>query len=194
MHFSLHSQKSKFPRNAIFLDRDGTINIEKNYLYRTEDWEWIPGAIEAIKKFKQAGFLLVVVTNQAGIARGLYSSEDVERLHSYVQDELFKIGKVIDAFYYCPHHPAFTDLCSCRKPSTEMLRHAATELNINLKTSWMIGDKLIDVEAGKALGVNTLMVRTGHGKVEERQLVSSDKIDVVDTLIEAAEHIISATG
>ena len=75
-----------------------------------------------------------------------------------------------------------------------MLRHAATELNINLKTSWMIGDKLIDVEAGKALGVNTLMVRTGHGKVEERQLVSSDKIDVVDTLIEAAEHIISATG
>ena len=75
-----------------------------------------------------------------------------------------------------------------------MLRHAATELNINLKTSWMIGDKLIDVEAGKALGVNTLMVRTGHGQVEERQLVSSDKIDVVDTLIEAAEHIISATG
>ena len=126
-------------RPAVFLDRDGTINVEKNYLYRYEEWEWIAGAQDAIARLNKLGFLVVVVTNQAGIARGLYQEQDVERLHQLIAAELKESGATIDAFYFCPHHPDFTDACSCRKPSSGMILEAARNLHIDLSRSWMVG-------------------------------------------------------
>lgn len=166
---------------AVFLDRDGTINVEKEYLHRIEDWEWLDGVPEAILRFNQAGLKVVVVSNQAGIARGMYRSTDVDILHAYVSAELQKIGATIDAFYYCPHHSEYGKErdCSCRKPAPGMLLRAADELNIDLLHSWMIGDKLIDVQAGKAATVTSILVRTGYGaameaNAEPGQIVADD--------------------
>lgn len=176
MHFSLHSPTAEYPAPAVFLDRDGTINIERNYLHRKEDWEWIYGAKESIKLLREAGFMVVVVSNQAGIARGMYSSADVEKLHAFVQAELASVGTMIDAFFYCPHHPDFDGVCSCRKPLPLMIQSAASKLNLNLKRSWMIGDKCIDVQAGESAGAKGLLVRTGYGDTEESGLSNAAKV------------------
>lgn len=164
--------QSNTMQSAIFLDRDGTINVEKNYLYRIEDWEWIPGAQAAIKKFKELGYRVIVVSNQAGIARGFYGSLDVDHLHAYVQQELHSLGTSIDAFYYCPHHPEYGlyRSCECRKPKPGMLLSAAKELNINLEKSWMLGDKYIDLLAAHAAGVRGALVQTGYGKQDLHHL------------------------
>jgi D-glycero-D-manno-heptose 1,7-bisphosphate phosphatase len=164
--FKLHTPRFDSPRPAVFLDRDGTLNVEKNYLYKREDWEWIDGARESIKRFSDAGYAVVVISNQAGIARGMYQPEDVDNLHQLVQEDLEKIGTKIDAFFYCPHHPDFGSSCECRKPSPMMLTEAAHLMNIRLKDSWMIGDRLIDVECGKNAGVHSILVKTGYGKSE----------------------------
>ena len=178
---------SKAPQPAVFLDRDGTINVEKSYLYRFEDWEWIPGAKEAIRKFKQLGYRIVVVTNQAGIARGLYKPSDVDQLHALVQQELAGIESTIDAFYYCPHHPDISGDCTCRKPAPGMILQAALDLNLDLAHSWIIGDKLIDVQAGYAAGVKSIMVRTGYG-IDQQNHIKSET-PVFDSLIYAAEWL-----
>ena len=156
-------------RATIFLDRDGTLNVEKNYLYRYEDWEWLPGAVEAIKTFNDKGFLVIVVSNQAGIARGLFFDSDVQKLHNSIDDELIKKGAKIDGFYYCPHHPEFGDktICNCRKPSPGLLIKAKNDWDIDLKRSFMIGDKVIDMNAGKTAGVRSILVTTGHGSSEQ---------------------------
>ena len=154
---------------AVFLDRDGTINIEKDYLYRIEDFEFIPGAPEAIKRLKDAGYLVIVVTNQSGVARGYYSIEDVDRLHEHIQAELAKYGTSVDAFYSCPHHPTegvneYVGECDCRKPEPGMLLQAARELRLDLGRSHMVGDKISDVMAGVAARCKTSsLVLTGHG-------------------------------
>jgi len=182
-----HHNQAKTLQPAIFLDRDGTINVEKTYLYRIEDWEWIPGAKEAIRKFKQSGYRVVVVSNQAGIARGMYEPSDVDLLHAFVQQELACIGTAIDAFYYCPHHPDFSGNCSCRKPAPGMLTQAALDLNLDFARSWMVGDKLIDVQAGHAAGVQSVMVRTGYGISEQKHLNRETR--VFDSVLDVAEFI-----
>lgn len=175
----------------MFLDRDGTINVEKNYLYRIEDWEWIDGAPEAIRQFNQSGFKVVVVSNQAGIARGMYGRADVDNLHAFVSAGLRKIGATIDAFYYCPHHPECGEArtCSCRKPSPGMFLRAAEELNIDLSRSWMIGDRLVDVQAAKAANVASILVRTGYGATDVR-LSAHDQL-VADDIASAGQVILS---
>ena len=160
-------------KRAVFLDRDGTINVEKDYLYRIEDFEFVPGAIEAIKLLKDNGFIVVVVTNQSGIARGYYQESDVVKLHSYVDRLLATEGTSVDSWYHCPHHPDGKDpydlACDCRKPLPGMLLKAARDLDLNLGDSWMVGDKLVDVEAGLAAGCKSLLVLTGYGSgVTER--------------------------
>jgi D-glycero-D-manno-heptose 1,7-bisphosphate phosphatase len=168
MIFTLHTPRAEHPARAVFLDRDGTINVEKNYLYRVEDWEWIPGAEKAIKQLNKAGFLVVVVSNQAGIARGLYSEQDVQVLHKHVTAELMSKGAKIDAYYFCPHHHEHGEnrSCECRKPKPFMILESAMSLNIDLGKSWLVGDKLIDVCAGKAAGVKVIQVLTGYGANE----------------------------
>jgi D-glycero-D-manno-heptose 1,7-bisphosphate phosphatase len=134
-------------RPAVFFDRDGVLNVDRHYLYRREDWEWVPGAREALQLAHDAGFLCVVVTNQSGIARGYYSEEDLAELHSWVAQQA---GGLIDAFYHCPHGPESD--CECRKPRPGMLLRAAQELDIDLSRSVLIGDKASDIEAATAAG------------------------------------------
>lgn len=178
------------PVPAVLLDRDGTINVEKKHVYRIEDWEWIDGAQDAIKQLNQAGFKVIVISNQSGIARGMYRAEDVDRLHAFAAAELTRNGAVIDAFLYCPHHPEFGDKrpCGCRKPEPGLLLQAATTYGIDLSRSWMIGDKMSDVQAGKKAGTSTILVRTGHGmeQLDQRdteQLVADDLAGAVRQII-----------
>jgi D-glycero-D-manno-heptose 1,7-bisphosphate phosphatase len=145
-------------RPAAFLDRDGVLNRDTGYVWRPEDFEWLPGAKAAIKLLNQAGYLVVVITNQSGVARGLYGEEDVQRLHRWMNQELGRTGAHIDAFYYCPHHPSegrapYRRRCDCRKPAPGMLRQAMREHPIDRDASFMVGDKDIDLEAAAAAGV-----------------------------------------
>ena len=137
---------------VVFLDRDGTLNEEVHYLHRTSDLKLLPGVPEALRMLKEAGYRLVVVTNQAGVARGYYGEEDVKNLHIYMNHILECRGASIDAFYYCPHHPEhgigpYKKECSCRKPGTGMFEEAAQRFEVDKAHSFMIGDKLLDVEA-----------------------------------------------
>ncbi len=146
-------------RPAIFLDRDGTLNVDTGYVHKIEEWQWLAGAKDALVEFKRAGYVLIVVSNQSGVARGFYDDEAIITLHNWVNEQL----KPLDCeliFYYCPHHPDITGPCNCRKPLPEMILNAAHEHNIDLARSWMIGDKLSDVQAGQAAGCKTLLVST----------------------------------
>lgn len=180
-------------RPAIFLDRDGTINVEKNYLHLAKAWEWIPGAIEALVQLKSAGYLLVIISNQAGIARGYYPESDLLDLHAWVSQQLLAVHAEIDAFYFCPHHPDFSKGdCDCRKPSPGLILRAAREWNIDIARSWMIGDKLSDVQAGFAAGCQNILVRTGYGaEVSRNQLPEGTHI--AKDLMEVSQYILSKT-
>lgn len=156
---------------VVFLDRDGTMNTEVHYLYRPEDLVLIPGTAEAVKQLNDAGFTVIVVTNQAGVARGYFTEDDVRTLHRYMNGVLGRHGAHVDAFYYCPHHPehgvgVYKKECKCRKPGTGMFEAAEKELDmpIDRAHSWMIGDKLIDTEAGHNFGIRSILVGTGYGE------------------------------
>lgn len=168
-------------KKAVFLDRDGTINVERDYLFRCEDFEFISGVPEAIKKLNDAGFLVVVVTNQSGVARGYYSEADVKLLHGFVEQQLALHGAHVDGFYYCPHHPdkgnvPYRKLCRCRKGEPGMLLDAARDFNIDLSQSFIIGDKLADVEAGLAVDSTPILVLTGHGEREKEKIPAAIQV------------------
>ena len=178
----------------VFLDRDGTLNEEVHYLHRTEDLHILPGVPQALRMLKEAGFKLVVVTNQAGVARGYYTEEDVKALHRYMNRLLMEQGAAIDAFYYCPHHPehgvgAYKVQCRCRKPDTGMFEMAGEQFQVDKEHSYMIGDKLLDTEAGRRFGVEPVLVGTGYGK-ELYEQDSAPYYHYSDTLVEAAGWII----
>ena len=175
-------------RRAVFLDRDGTLNVDKGYVYRWEDWEWIPGAVEAIRGFNKAGFLAVVISNQAGVARGLYKAEDVLALHERVNRELAAQGARVEAFYFCPHHPLHGTVrdCPCRKPKPGLILQAGKELDVDLVRSYLIGDKAIDVLAAQAAGVTPVLVR-GYGSEQETQIPAD--VPVVENIFEAQKFI-----
>ena len=144
-------------KKAIFFDRDGVLNIDTINLYKIEDWQWIDGAREAIKLCNDSGYLAIVITNQSGIARGLFTEADVQKLHNFVQGELKKFGAHMDAFYYCPHHaegtvPPYNIDCECRKPKPGLILRACKDFDIDLAQSFMIGDKERDVECGVNAG------------------------------------------
>lgn len=182
-------------KSAVFLDRDGTINEESGYLYRKEDCRFIPGALEAVASLVGAGFTVVVVTNQSGIARGYYSEDDLNSLQLYMESEIVAAGGRIDAWYHCPHHPDYPAAegdCSCRKPLPGMLLLAAEELGIDLGASWMIGDKLADVAAGTAAGCRTILVRTGYGAAESA--LAANELTVFDDLPAAAAYILKISS
>jgi D-glycero-D-manno-heptose 1,7-bisphosphate phosphatase len=155
-------------RAAAFIDRDGVINVDRHYVHRIEDFEVLPGVVQGLRLLAQQGFALVVVTNQAGIARGLYTLDQYLVLTQHMRSVLATQGVQLDGVYHCPHHPegrvaAFTGDCSCRKPSPGMLLQAAAELHLDLSRSVMIGDKPTDAAAGKAAGVRlTVLVESGH--------------------------------
>ncbi|MDY3973055.1 HAD family hydrolase [uncultured Veillonella sp.] len=145
-------------RKAMFLDRDGVINVDVNYLYRIEDLTFFPGAKEALALAVKAGYDLIVVTNQSGVARGYYTEADVQALHQYMGDQLAKVGAPILTFYYCPHHekglvPEYTKACDCRKPKPGMILQACEDYEIDVAKSFLIGDKETDVKAAEAAGM-----------------------------------------
>lgn len=144
---------SDFKNKALFLDRDGTINIEKNYVYKIEDFEFIDETLEIISKYFKQGFLIFVITNQAGIARGFYTEEDYLKLTEWMITEFKTKGIEITKVYHCPHHPKISGECDCRKPNPGMILKAINEFNINPADSVLIGDKKSDILAGENAGV-----------------------------------------
>jgi D-glycero-D-manno-heptose 1,7-bisphosphate phosphatase len=140
-------------RKALFLDRDGTINIEKNYVYKIEDFEFIEGVFELIKSYQDQGFLVFVITNQAGIARGFYTENDYSILTKWMQEQFELEGIQITKVYHCPHHPEITGECSFRKPNPGMILQAIDEFNIDPANSVLIGDKKSDILAGENAGI-----------------------------------------
>jgi D-glycero-D-manno-heptose 1,7-bisphosphate phosphatase len=184
-------------RPAVFLDRDGTINEEREYLWRTEDLAFIPGAPQALGLLQEAGFVLVVVTNQSGLGRGYYDEDDLHRLHRFMAAALARDGVQIAGWYFCPHHPEggqgdYLQDCSCRKPRPGMLLEAARDLGLDLGASWMVGDKVADVTAGWAAGCRSVLVRTGYGAAEARR--APDRVPVVADLLAAARLIVSTAA
>lgn len=154
-------------RKAAFIDRDGVINVESGYPYRLEDFVFLPGAIDGLQRLQAAGYLLVVITNQSGIARGLYSEPDYLRLTGYMQQQLLAAGVQLSAVEYCPHLPdaeieRYRIVCDCRKPLPGMLQRAASALNIDLPASILVGDRATDIQAGRSAGVGRCwLVRSG---------------------------------
>ena len=152
---------------AVFFDRDGVLNVDVAYLYKIEDLRWIEGAREAVAYLTQQGYKIFIVTNQSGIARGYYTVEQMERLHSYMQQEIAAYGGRIDRIYYCPHHPEgsvaqYRCTCSCRKPKPGMLLQAFAEYDIDKEQSFLIGDGKRDVEAAEAAGVKGYLFTGGN--------------------------------
>ncbi len=145
-------------RPAAFLDRDGVLNVDHGYTHKPEQLEWIEGAPEAVRLLNEAGYYIFVITNQSGVARGFYDEASVNSFHLNMQDSLAARGAHVDAFYYCPHHPegtikSFAIRCRCRKPEPGMLEQAAREWPIDLKSSFLIGDKDDDMAAAAAFNI-----------------------------------------
>lgn len=156
------------PHRAVFLDRDGVINTEVDYLHRIADFAFVPGTPQALARLQAAGWALVVVTNQSGIARGRYSEADYQALSAHIGAELARHGVRLDAVLHCPHLPdaavaAYRTACDCRKPAPGMILRAAAALGLDLAASVIVGDKRSDLDAGRAAGVGTcVLVRSGH--------------------------------
>ena len=147
---------------ALFLDRDGVINKEKNYLYKIEDFEFIDGVFETCRYFQKKGYLIIIITNQAGIARKKYSENDFKILTDWMLKEFENKDIKILKVYHCPHHPDFSGECECRKPKPKMILDAQNEFNIDLKKSILIGDKNSDIEAGLNAKIgNNYLITTG---------------------------------
>jgi histidinol-phosphate phosphatase family protein len=146
---------------CVFLDRDGTVIVEKNYLSDPADVELLAGATVGLRRLRDLGFRLVLVTNQSGVGRGYFSLEDVAAVHARLALLLAEEGITLDGFYCCPHRPE--DGCSCRKPATGMVDRACAELDLDPRASVMIGDKACDVELGVRCGLATILVQTGYG-------------------------------
>lgn len=187
----------------VFLDRDGTINEEVEYLHRPSDLVILPGVTAALKRLKEQGFHLVVVTNQAGVARGYYSESDVDQLHEYMNRLLAEDGAEIDRFFYCPHHPvngigSYKQSCHCRKPDIGMFEMAEKYFHVDKSHSYMVGDKLLDTEAGHNFGVSSVLVGTGYGKELYNSLTEEEKKEAFDVyakdMTAAAEWILQKEG
>jgi len=155
--------KNKF----VLLDRDGVINVEKSYLHKIEDFEYEKNVVEGLLKLRDLGYKFAIITNQAGIARGYYTEEDYLKLQNFIEDDLMKKGIKIEKSYFCPHHPNVSGKygieCNCRKPNTGNFELAIKEFDIEVKNSFMIGDKITDLIPAEKLGIMPVLVKTGYG-------------------------------
>jgi len=192
--------KRSAQRRAVFIDRDGTISEEVGYVNHPTRYRVFPYAAEAVKLLNEAGWLAVLVTNQAGVARGYFAEEMIGAVHDILRRELERGGARLDAVYYCPHHPSVGEPpyrldCDCRKPKPGLIRRAAEELDIDLSASWMVGDRYSDTELARNAGVRAAFVLSGYGRGEwEHQrtawrhtpdLVAADLCAAVRKILEA---------
>lgn len=183
-------------KKAFFLDRDGVINVDVDYLHRPEDVVLCPGVGKAVRKINEAGYLAVVVSNQSGIARGMYTLREVKAVEQKIRELLEPESARLDAFYYCPHHkegvvPEFAVDCSCRKPKPGLLLNAISDLEIDPAASFLIGDQLSDLRAGEEAGCKAVvMVTTGHGLQNLEKARAENRV-VKPGLLEAVEYLLA---
>ena len=170
---------------AVFVDRDGTVIAERNYLSDPRQVALLPGAADALAQFRAAGYPVVIVTNQSGIARGYFDEAAYRRVENEVREQLARQDVELLGVYHCPHHPEITGECECRKPAPGLFRDAAREHGLDLSRSIYIGDRLRDIQAGLDLGGLAILVRTGHGSEEVAS--APPAVRVVADLLEAAE-------
>ncbi len=184
-------------RPAVFLDRDGTLIREADYLRSPEQVRLLPRAAEAVRRLNYAGFAVVLATNQSGIARGLLTEHDLDSIHTLLRSRLAKRAARLDAVYFCPHHPtkglpSYRRKCNCRKPAPGMILQAGRELDLDLTRCFAVGDSQRDLAAGRKAGCRTVLVRTGYGRdteLEEGDRLAADH--VADDLAAAVDWILS---
>lgn len=176
---------------AVFLDRDGVINQDPpHYAHRIDQLRLIDGSGSAIKRLNDQGFKVIVITNQSGIGRGYYTAEDMKKFNNAMIELLLETGASVDEIYYCPHHPEakvekYRVICNCRKPKPGMLKEGGKKFNVDFSLSYLVGDKWSDIEAGRAAGCKTILVKTGHGLHEYMEkkgpvdYVAADLLDAV---------------
>ena len=187
-------------RPAVFIDRDGTISEEVGYINHPSRFRLFPYTAAAIKLLNDQGWLAVVITNQAGVARGYFTESMIETVHENLLRELGEKGARVDAIYYCAHHPSvgeppYRQECDCRKPKPGLVTRASKELGIALKQSWMIGDRYGDIELARNAGVRSALVLSGYGRGEWENQRSQWKQQpdlVAENLLEAVELILSS--
>lgn len=189
--------KSKIQNPAVFLDRDGTINEDTGYIDSPERLALIDGAASAIKKLNSKGFKVIVITNQSGVGRGYFSKEAADAVNKELEEVLKKQGVHLDGIYYCPHHP--DDNCECRKPKIGLLEKAKKDLDIDFKKSYIVGDKVSDVELAHNIGCKDILVLTGEGMKHKKMLkykpsyVAQDLKDAVEWIIKDSCNLQSAS-
>ncbi len=184
-------------RPAVFLDRDGTINQEVEYLDNLGDLKLIKGSAQGIGMLNRAGFPVIVITNQSGVARGFFPEEFVNHVHAALSRMLRQEGARVEGWYFCPHHPEagnppYRRLCSCRKPGTAMVKKAAGDLDIDLGMSWLVGDSFSDLQTAWNAGMKSILVLTGHGRrtVASLGLRDRERIEyVAQDLLDACKWI-----
>jgi D-glycero-D-manno-heptose 1,7-bisphosphate phosphatase len=186
-------------RRAVFIDRDGTISEEVGYINHASRFRLFPYTADAIKLLNENGWLAIVTTNQAGVARGYFSEDMVQTVHQRMTSELEKEGARLDAIYYCAHHPSVGEPpyrldCDCRKPKPGLITRAATDLDVDLAASWMVGDRYSDVELARNAGVKAMLVLSGYGRGEwehQRQSWTTQPDLVAEDLLEAARLVVA---
>jgi D-glycero-D-manno-heptose 1,7-bisphosphate phosphatase len=200
VYSALQESRAEVTRGAVFLDRDGTINEEKNFIRTPEELTLIPGAARAIRKLNDRGIPTCVISNQSGVARGYLTETDLIAVHERLRDLLKREGgSHLDRIYYCPHHPTegivpYNVRCTCRKPGTAMLEQGSRELNIGLERSFVVGDRIVDVQVGQAVGATSILVLTGYGTItlEECKSQGVDPDAIVPSLVEAVDFIMQS--
>ena len=174
---------------AVFLDRDGVINVDNGYVSKVDDFEFIDGVIEACQKIKEKGYQLIIITNQSGIARGYFSEDDFINLTQWMDWSLADKGVELDGIYYCPHHPEhgigeYKQACDCRKPQPGMIHNATEHLGLDLSQCYLVGDKESDIKAGQNAGIATnILIKTGKAITEQGQLDADYIIDTLADLV-----------
>jgi D-glycero-D-manno-heptose 1,7-bisphosphate phosphatase len=187
-------------RRAVFLDRDGTLIEEVGYLNRLDRVAFFPWSIDAVRVLNQAGLAVVVVTNQAGVARGYFTEAFVRETHDCIDRRVREGGARVDAYYYCPHHPdgrveAYRRVCECRKPRPGMIHQAARDLDLDVPGSFVVGDRWLDITFGQAAATRTVLVQTGYDVAADGRPEGTAPPDfVADNLMEAAAWIIRAVN
>ena len=185
-------------RPAVFFDRDGTLNEEVDFLTVPDQLRLIPGAAKSVAAVNRRGLIACIISNQSGIARGLFSEADLIPIHAKLEHELAREGARIDRVYYCPHHPTagippYNVVCDCRKPMPGMLRRAADELGIDLRHSYVIGDRIVDVQVAHAVGALGILVLTGYGETSREECLHESVFPdfIAASVVNATEFILT---
>jgi D-glycero-D-manno-heptose 1,7-bisphosphate phosphatase len=179
----MNTENIKLP--AVFIDRDGTLIEEVNFLHKVEELRFFEFTDQAIKLLKNRGFLVIIITNQSGIGRNIFTEAAMHEIHEKIQADL---TIKLDAFYFCPHEPGAG--CICRKPNLGMIENALKDFEIDMEQSWMIGDKAIDVQVGQNAGIKTALVLTGYGEGELLKLMRAPDL-IAENLLDAVMEILS---